>query len=175
VQVTVIPIDLARWDQSRPGDLVCVPIWSDVRPLRGAAGLLDWRMCGRLSSWMVAGKVTGADGEQTLFPSANRLAWRLILAVGVGARADFSDKRLRAVLRRTMKTMKGLGLGRVAMALPGREDDGGAAISARRALDMALHEVEAHPGLIQELTVIEPPAAQKEVTEALRLRDRIKS
>src|SRR5215470_15875862 len=121
VSVHVIPNDLARWDQAKAGDLMLVPIWTDVRPLRGASGLLDWRMCGRLSSFMLAGKVTGAEGEQTLFPSGGRLAWRLVLAVGGGARAEFSEKRLRALTRRMLGTLRGLGASRVALALPSRD------------------------------------------------------
>src|SRR5262249_40039880 len=116
--VHVVTNDLTRWDQARPGDLMLVPIWTDVRPLRGASGLLDWRRCGRLSSVMLAGKVTGAEVEQTLFPSGGRLAWRLVLAVGGGARAEFSEKRLRALMRRTLGTIRGLGASRVALALP---------------------------------------------------------
>jgi hypothetical protein len=174
VHVAVIPNDLARWDQAKPGDLVFVPVWTDVRPLRGASGLLDWRMCGRLSSWMAAGKVSGAEGEQTLFPSSNRLAWRLVLAAGGGARADFDEKRLRALVRRTLKTLAGLKIGRVAMALPGRDSadatPGAAALSGRRALELALAEIEAQPRVVTDLTLLVPAAAQKELTELLRLR-----
>jgi hypothetical protein len=186
--VHVIPNDLGRWDQARPGDLMLVPIWTDVRPLRGASGLLDWRMCGRLSSFMLAGKVTGAEGEQTLFPSGGRLAWRLVLAVGGGARADFSEKQLRALVRRSMGTLRGLGATRVALALPGRDADAAAAapapsspkptttpatslsMSAKSALDRVLAEVDAHPGVVADLTLLVPAAAQKEVAEVLRLR-----
>jgi hypothetical protein len=177
MQPTVIPNDLPRWDQARPGDLVLVPVWTDVRPLRGAAGLLDWRMCGRLSGWMMAGKVTGADGEQTLFPSGNRLAWRLVLAAGAGARADFSEKRLRALVRRLLKTLRGLHVGRVALALPDAPAPAPmpvagstATLTSRRTLDLVLDEIDAHPGTITELTLLAPAAAQKELAEAIRLR-----
>ena len=74
MRVSLLPIELTRWDQAAPGDAICVSVWSDVRPLRGAAGLLDWRMCGRLSALVAAGKVTGAEGEQTLFPTAHPVA-----------------------------------------------------------------------------------------------------
>jgi Cytosol aminopeptidase family, N-terminal domain len=177
VQVTLVPNDLGRWDQARPGDFVLVPIWTDVRPLRGASGLLDWRMCGRLSSWMVAGKVTGAEGEQTLFPSGGRLAWRLVLAVGAGATADFTEKRLGALVRQMCKTARGLGVGHVAMALPVRDIAGsasptaaGSELSARRALDVTLAEIQADPGAVADLTLLVPAASQKELAAALRLR-----
>jgi hypothetical protein len=176
VQVTLVPNDLGRWDQARPGDLVLIPVWTDVRPLRGASGLLDWRMCGRLSSWMVAGKVTGDEGEQTLFPSGGRLAWRLVLAVGAGARADFSEKRLGALVRKMCKTVRGLGVGHVALALPVRDAAGnasttaGATLSARRAMDLTLAEIQNDPGAVADLTLLVPAAAHKELAAALRLR-----
>jgi hypothetical protein len=173
VHVAVIPIDLGRWDQARPADLLSVPIWSDVRPLRGAAGLLDWRLCGRLSALLAAAKVTGEDGEQLLLPSAGRLPFRMVLVSGLGRLGEFSEKRFRGAVRRTIETMRGLALTRLAVALPGREARDGApgAIAARRALELALDEIEAiRPRVVEELTIIEPPAVQKELGEALRLR-----
>jgi hypothetical protein len=146
---------------------------------------------------MLAGKVTGGEGEQTLFPSAGRLVWRLVLAVGGGSRADFSEKRLRALVRRTLGTLRGLGTSRIALALPGRDADAAAvtplpgtaapapahgprpgspaapsapAMSARTALDFILAEIDAQPGIVADLTVLVPAAAHKEVAEALRLR-----
>jgi hypothetical protein len=169
--VTVIPVDLARWDHARPGDLLFVPIWTDVRPLRGAAGLLDWRMCGRLSSWLVGGELDGSTGEQMLFPSGNRLPWRLVLAVGAGPFAGFSEKRWKALLGRLLGTLRGLKVSRVAMALPARDGEAaGGAPSARRALDLALAEIAAQPGFLADLTIIVPPASQKELAEAVRVR-----
>jgi Cytosol aminopeptidase family, N-terminal domain len=173
MQVTLLPVDLARWDQTSPADAICVLVWSDVRPVRGAAGLLDWRMCGRLSTLIAAGQVTGAEGEQTLFPTAHRLPWRMVLTLGAGARGDFTDKRLAAGVGRALAALRGLRVRRVALALPGRDGErAGTAfgVSPRRALDLTLHEVDAHPGIVDELTVITAAAAQKELTDALRLR-----
>lgn len=169
MHVGFLPIDLGRWDQARPGQLLSVGLWSDVRPLRGACGLLDWRMCGKLSSLLVAGKVGGADGEQTLLPSGGRLAWRLILAAGLGRRADFSEKRFRAAVRRILKTMRGLQLTRLAIVLPGR--DGEVAIAAGRAMELTIAETEeVQPRVVEDLILIEPPAAQKEMAELIRQR-----
>ena len=159
-----------------------MPVWTDVRPLRGAAGLLDWRMCGRLSTMLASGKVTGAEGEQTLFPTAHRLPWRLVLALGVGARRDFSERRFAACVRRAFEAAKGLKARRMAFALPGRDADRAgapaAALTSRRALDLLLAELDASTeasrdasrDLIEELVVIVPAAVQKELGEVLRLR-----
>jgi hypothetical protein len=173
--VSLLPIDLQRWDQAPPGDALCVPVWTDVRPLRGAAGLLDWRMCGRLSGMLASGKVTAAEGEQTLFPSAHRLPWRLVLALGAGPRRDFSERRFQASVRRAFDAVRGLGARRVALALPGRDGEravtgAAAALTSRRALDLLLQELDAMPSVVDELAVIAPAAVQKELGEVLRLR-----
>jgi hypothetical protein len=175
VPLTLLPVELARWDQASPGDALCVPVWSDVRPLRGAAGLLDWRLCGRLSTMLASGKVTGAEGEQTLFPTAHRLPWRLVLALGAGPRRDFSERRFQACVRRALDAAKGLGARRLALALPGRDGEraatgAAAALTSRRALDLVLQELDVTPGALDELAVIAPAAVQKELGEVLRLR-----
>jgi Cytosol aminopeptidase family, N-terminal domain len=172
--VSLLPVDLSRWDSAPPGDAICVPVWTDVRPLRGAAGLLDWRLCGRLSALLASGKVTGVEGEQTLFPSSHRLPWRLVLALGAGPRRDFSEKRFQASVRRAFDAAKGLGARRLALALPGRDGERAAAstaaLTSRRALDLVLQELDSTPTVLDELAVIAPVAVQKELGEVLRLR-----
>jgi hypothetical protein len=168
VRVGFLPVDLARWDKARPGDLLAVGLWSDVRPLRGATGLLDWRLCGRLSALIAAGQVAGAADEQTLIPSANRLVWRLVLCAGLGPRAEFSERRFVRAIHRTLVAMRGLKIARLALALPGREGD---RIPARRAFQLLMQESEETlPGIVDDLTIIEPAAVQKEMTELLRQR-----
>src|SRR5262252_1636819 len=128
-------------------------------------------MCGRLSSWLMGGELSGADGEQMLFPSGNRLVWRLVLAAGAGPRADLSENGVRLLLRRMLKTLRGLKVAKIGLALPGGDGDPAApGPSARRALDLAMAEIDAQPGALSELTVIVPPAAQKELSDVLRRR-----
>ena len=163
-----LPVDLARWDGAPPGDLLAVGIWSDVRPPRGAAGLLDWRLCGKLSALMAAGKVAAAPDEQTLIPTGRRLPWRMVLFAGLGARADFSERRFVAAVHRTLMTMRGLKLTRLAMALPGRDAE---RILPRRALQLFVDESEKTlPAVLDDLTLIEPVPAQKELAELARQR-----
>jgi hypothetical protein len=169
VRISFIPVDLARWDQAAAaGDMLAFGLWSDVRPLRGAAGLVDWRLCGRLSALIAAGHVNGRLGERTLLSSGRRLPWKVALAVGLGARADFTEEVFVSAVHRTLEALRGLKLGRLAMALPGRD---GERIAARRGLQLMVKTCEeAFPGLVDELTVVEPLAAQKEMAEVVRLR-----
>lgn len=168
MRVGFLPVDLARWDQAAPGDLLAVGLWSDVRPLRGAVGLLDWRLCGGLGALLAAGSISGAADEKTLLPGARRLVWRYVLCVGLGARGEFSERRFVRALHRTLVTMRGLKVGRLAVALPGRDTD---RIPVRRAFELLMKESEETlPGIVEDLTIIEPPAVQKEMAELLRQR-----
>jgi hypothetical protein len=168
MKVAFLPLDLARWDQAPPGDLLAVGFYQDVRPLRGAAGLLDWRFDGRLSALIVGGGLTGALGEQLLIPSNRRLPWRLTLAVGLGPSADFDDKHAPAAIRQVLTTMRGMALGRLTVSLPGRD---GERVPAKRALQLFLEETEKTlPGVLEEVTLIETPAGQKELGDAVRKR-----
>jgi hypothetical protein len=76
-QIAFLPVDLGRWDRCPGGDALVVPLWTDVRPLRGAAGLLDWRLNGRLSQLLREGRVEGATGEKLLFVTS-RVPWRRV-------------------------------------------------------------------------------------------------
>ena len=55
--ISVLPLDLERWDEV-PRDCLVLSVFKDDRPLRGAAGLADWRMCGRLSRLVDQGPPT---------------------------------------------------------------------------------------------------------------------
>jgi hypothetical protein len=143
-------------------------LYSDVRPLRGAAGLLDWRLDGRLSALIVAGNLSGAPDEQLLIPSRKRLPWTLTLACGLGATVAMDENRFQRAVNRTLVTMRGLGLRRLAIAMPGRDAE---RIPARRALQLFLKEAEETlPGIVGEVTLIETLAGQKELGEVVRRR-----
>ena len=168
MKIDFLPVDLARWDQAPPADMLVVGFYSDVRPLRGAAGLLDWRLDGRLSALIVAGNLSGAPDEQLLIPSRKRLPWQLTLSVGLGPAAALDEGLFSRTIHRTISTMRGLGLGRLAIALPGRDGD---RIPARRALQLFLKEAEeTQPGVVVDVTLIESAAGQKELGEMVRRR-----
>src|SRR5262249_59539619 len=63
-------------------DCLVVAFFSDERPLRESAGRADWRLCGRLSQLLAAGRLTGRRGEAVLVASSRRVA----AAPGPGAR-----------------------------------------------------------------------------------------
>jgi hypothetical protein len=72
-------------------DAIVVGCCSDVRPLAGLLGLVDWRLCGRLSRLIQAGVVTGRAGEQVLLPTAGRVGPPRCVLVGWGPAASVAE------------------------------------------------------------------------------------
>ena len=163
IQVSFVGAELSRWDQTT-ADAIAVGIFSDQRPLRGPAGLLDWRLCGRLSRLLRAERLRGEYGEAVLLPSAGRLSTQKVLLFGVGTQAQFGEERYRDVMRRMQHKLLAMGARRYLLAPPGRESG---RIGPRRALEMLLEESRPFDA---EVVVIESVAGQKEMAEILRAR-----
>lgn len=68
-----------------PADTILVLVPEDERPLRGDAGLIDWRLCGLISEHLRSGYVTGQLGEAVLLPGDRPLSPARILLVGAGS------------------------------------------------------------------------------------------
>ncbi len=78
------------------------PIFEDVRPLRGVAGLLDWRLNGFISRLILEGRFRGEFEEVLLMPSGGRVKAEQIILLGVGPQEGFSEYLLPAVYRRIL-------------------------------------------------------------------------
>jgi hypothetical protein len=167
--VSFLASDLAKWDLLEQGpEWLALPFFVDERPLRGAAGLCDWRLCGRLSRLLSSGRVSGAWGETTLYPpnsgGAKRLPFGGLILFGLGAADGFDEARAREAAQIVHAKMAKLGVARYALVAPGRSTG---RLSARRALEIFLAEA-VDPG--PDLVVIESLAGQKEAAELTRAR-----
>ncbi|HEX7506404.1 MAG TPA: M17 family peptidase N-terminal domain-containing protein [Polyangia bacterium] len=166
--VAFLPVDLSRWDHGPGGDALVVPVWSDVRPLRGATGLLDWRLCGRLSQMIREGRVSGAVHEKLLLVT-NRIPWRRVLAVGVGVSTAFDEDAFRSAIDCSLQALRGIGASSIAMALPGRDIDLIRPDRAARQFMEVLAQSEQSGGAwLERLTVIDAPSASKSLGDAFR-------
>jgi hypothetical protein len=110
-------------------------VWRDERPLSGLAGLLDWRLAGRLSRLAKQGFLVGDVGEVLVIPSRPRLPFDKLLACGLGPRSSFDDETFRAVLARILDAVAGLSVKKALIELPGRGD---AAMAPERAAEILL-------------------------------------
>jgi hypothetical protein len=166
--VAFLPVDLQRWDRGPGGDVLVVPIWSDIRPLRGPAGLLDWRLCGKISQMIREGRVCGTAGEKLLLVTG-RVPWRRILGIGAGSSTDFDEAAYRHTLRCALDASRGIGAESVAIALPGRDIN---VIEPELAIEHLLDAVEASQleqgPWLRKLTVIDVPSATKAMGDTSR-------
>jgi hypothetical protein len=77
MNIQLLPFELGCWDREKQGSLLSAVVYSDLRPLRGVAGLADWRLCGQLSAFLKQERFRGDPGEKLLL-ATKRLPWNAI-------------------------------------------------------------------------------------------------
>jgi hypothetical protein len=145
--------------------------WQDERPMRGFAGLLDWRLCGRLSALLATGFVRGEAGEVLLEPGKPHVPFEKLLLVGLGPRASFDEDVFRRGVQRMASALEGLRVRRAVVELPGR---GIGAIDAERAITLALECLGPKPEH-DAWWLVEEPEAQKRIELRVRTSQRVAS
>ena len=159
--LSVLPLDLTRWDESAR-DCLVLPVFRDDRPLRGAAGLADLRLCGRLSRLLKNNRATAEAGETMMLPPGRRLRFKRVLWFGLGDARGYTDERLRKDLMWIAGVVKNAGATDWAVQAPGRASG---LIGARRAVEVILEDQTL---AAQPITLLEDPAGQKDIAELLR-------
>jgi hypothetical protein len=159
--LTVLPMDLARWDETAR-DCLVLPVFRDDKPLRGAAGLADWRLCGRLSRLLREQRASADPGETMLLPPGRRLKFQRILWFGLGDAKGYTEDRFRKDLAWILEVVRRAGVTDWALQMPGRASG---LIGARRAIEIVLEDQELAS---QPLAIVEDPAGQKDIAELLR-------
>lgn len=164
LELRFVAPDLRRLDEASAEVIVC-GVWRDVRPLTGVAGLLDWRLGGRLSRLARTGFLGGDVGELVAYPCRPRLTFDKLLAAGLGPRASFDAETLRKVLVRVHEALRGLAVRKAILELPGRGDG---VVDPELAADV-LFDVLGE-GDAEGVTLIEEDAAQRRVERRLAER-----
>ena len=116
-------------------EVIVASVAADEQPPHGLAGLLDWRMAGKISALIDSAFITGKLAEVVLLPGKPKLAFDKVLLVGVGPRVDFSEPVYRIVIEKLLATLEGLRVRSAVVELPGRHFDG---IRPDRAADILL-------------------------------------
>ena len=149
-------------------EVIACSAFHDERPLRGLAGLLDWRLAGRLSALAKSDFLTGAIDEVVLVPGRPHLPFEKILVLGLGDRSTFGDDVVRRALARLVSTLEGLKVKRAIVELPGRSIG---VLEPARASDLLLECAE--DALEHEMwTLVDDDAAEKTMAKKLlRRRD----
>jgi hypothetical protein len=139
-----------------------LPVFKDDRPLRGAAGLADWRLCGRLSRLVKSNRATAEAGETLLLPPGRRLRFSRILWFGLGDARAYTDARFRHDLAWIVEVVAAAAVTDWAFQPPGRASG---LIGARRAVEILLEDTAL---VDQPVALLEDPAGQKDIAELLR-------
>ncbi len=161
-EVHFVAPDLRAIDAA-PAEVIACSIWRDERPLRGVAGLLDWRLAGRLSALAKAGFVLGELGEVLLVPGRPQLPFEKVLLFGLGLRSAWSDDVALRTLERLTVALAGLKVKRAVVELPGRASG---VLDANHAAELLLDH--AHEALEHEAwTFVEGVDAQATMTQRL--------
>jgi hypothetical protein len=103
-------------------ELLACCIWSDVRPMPGLAGLLDFRLAGRLSGLSRDQFLGGANGEVLFVPGRPRLPFEKVLVFGLGPSSAFDEKTFQSVVGHMSRALEELHVVRAVVELPGRAD-----------------------------------------------------
>lgn len=166
MKLSLIAADLAKWDET-VRDSLLLPIFEDERPLRGAAGLCDWRLCGRLSRLIKSGKAKAQQGETVMMPPGRRLPFGRLLLFGLGSSRDYGEGRFRNDVVWMRKVAADANITDYAIEPPGRATG---LIGARRALELWLDEASKDGVEPAAVTLVDSVAGHKDMAEVLRHR-----
>jgi len=97
-------------------------VFSDLRPLRGALGFLDWRLGGAISAAIVDGMISGDRGEVTLMPTRGRLGQRRLFVVGLGSVSACNEEVLRSACKEAEAMATRAGARTLTFLAPGGPD-----------------------------------------------------
>jgi hypothetical protein len=141
-----------------PADTILALVPEDERPLRGDAGLIDWRLCGLISEHLRSGYVTGQLGEAVLLPGDRPLSPARILLVGAGSAAARGGRPVLRAMRSAAAKLLMMKSPVALLACPGSIDFCEDAIPLLRGLVHGLAENQTEDGL----HLVLPGGASKE-------------
>ncbi len=99
-------------------EALCCFVTEDERPLSGATGFVDWRLCGGLSKILGSGFFVGAPGDKLLLPTDGRVPARKLFAVGLGPGKGVTALGLEHALTQAAAMLSKAGVESVALAFP---------------------------------------------------------
>ncbi len=138
-------------------DVIILPFFEDERPLRGPAGLVDWRLCGALSRRLASGDLRGTFGEKGWAITLPKLKAERLLLFGLGPSDAFDGRSASESCALIAKAVSETKLATAALALPGRSMD---RLPADEAMQRWL-EATSRDLALGELTIIERRADHK--------------
>jgi hypothetical protein len=146
-----VPVSSKSLDELQ-AEVIVLPFFSDERPLCGASGLIDWRLCGALSRKLIAGYLDGRFGEKGFVAAPAKLKSDALLLFGLGQSMAFDRTIAEEASREIAEALSNARVSTAAIALPGRSME---LLSAIEAMQLWLGT---SPGdALEEVTVVERP------------------
>ena len=106
-------------------ELVCLPMFEDLRPPRGLAAWIDWRTDGWLSRLLGSERFEPVSGGRLLTPVA-RTGWATgAVLIGQGPWSAWDDARARAYIDEARAATRDLSVSRVGLEVPRWTTPGG--------------------------------------------------
>ena len=102
-----------------PSDTLVLSVFKDEKPLKGANGLVDWRLCGAISKLVMNKTVTGEFLESTLIVSNDRPRVPKIFIIGLGNSKEFNEEKLKEVSESLADSLKKINIKKVSLTVPG--------------------------------------------------------
>jgi hypothetical protein len=122
---TLVP-SLETLDGLTRFEALSVFVPDDERPLTGATGFLDWRLCGALSRALRTGFFAAAPGERLLLPTSGQLPFNKVFAFGLGKATQVTELALENLLEQAGQVLTRAQVPSAALAfgsLPRMSDD----------------------------------------------------
>jgi len=132
-------------------EVIVLPFFLDERPLCGAAGILDWRLCGALSRKLMAGYLDGRFGEKALLATPPTLKSDALLLFGLGPSTEFEDLIAKRACAQIVETLVEARVSNAALVLPGRSME---LLPALDAMQLWL-DANAYDLVLEEVIIIE--------------------
>lgn len=151
--------ELRRLDELPTEALAC-GLYHDALPPRGVAGLVSWRLAGRIDRLLEDGFLSGRAGEVLMIPGRPRLSADKVLLFGLGSRASFDEYAFDQVTERLLRTLIELCIRSAVIELPGRFD---ASLAPELAADRFLASAAQHDDAFDSFILVEEPAAQRRI------------
>jgi len=103
-------------------EVIACAIWEDEWPMLGLAGLVDWRLAGKLSTLAKQGFLTGSAGETLMIPARPHLPFEKLLVLGLGPTPSFGEPVAERTTQRLLSVLEQLQIKRAVVELPGRAE-----------------------------------------------------
>jgi hypothetical protein len=101
-----------------PGEVLVVPLFADQRPLAGPVAVVDWRLDGTVTRMILAGELSGRQGEVLAMPTNAKFAAPWVMITGCGRWRTLDCRGYSALAGRLLKLAARAGIRELALCLP---------------------------------------------------------